>query len=67
MHIGNKYMYKIPAHTVCPYKDQAPGCDTCWHKGVDHEVDFSCALARGLRMIEMNKAKGLNNEIKENG
>ena len=58
--------YKIPPHTICPYKNQAPGCKDCWHRGKEHPVAFSCALARGLKMIEINELKRANNhEIKE--
>jgi len=35
---------RIPAHTVCPFK-QSCGF-TCRHMGVDHDVPFSCACAR---------------------
>jgi len=57
MKFDTNVMYKIPPHTVCPYKNQSPDCNGCWHRGLEHDVAFSCALARGLRMIEMREAK----------
>ena len=49
---------RIPAHTECPFRAQ---CGFAWpdenneirchHRGVDHEVDFSCAFARGWAMV----------------
>lgn len=40
----------IPANTLCPFRECVLW-DQCSHKGVDHLVEFSCALARGFDMI----------------
>ena len=42
----------IPAHTKCPYKKACGdyGKEACQHKGVEHEVQYSCGLARALEM-----------------
>lgn len=39
---------KIPKGMVCPVKDQCPMIFRCFHRGVEHECDFSCGMARGL-------------------
>ena len=38
----------IPAHTICPFKEQCQLADGCHHKGHDHDVPFSCAAARAF-------------------
>lgn len=54
--IDSKLIYgKIPAHTECPFKNR---CYTtaeegfCKHKGIEHNVDFSCAIARAFDLID---------------
>ena len=39
---------KIPAHTECEHKRICPffGAGKCLHKGVEHNVEFSCGAAR---------------------
>lgn len=55
---------KIPAHTDCPFRTRCPFDEdnTCRQRGVDHNVDFSCASARAYDLIESarspNKMRG---------
>lgn len=40
----------IPAHTTCPFAGEC-GLNkdgNCGHQGVNHTVDYSCALARAF-------------------
>jgi len=39
---------RIPANTVCPYRDECPSAANgdCGHKGVEHTVAYSCGFAR---------------------
>ncbi len=52
---------KIPAHEECPYRKKCDGStyeeSSCiaGHIGKKHEVDFSCALARGFDISVQNK------------
>ena len=44
---------KIPAQTMCPLRER---CEivvggSCHHKGVEHQVQFSCADARAFDMV----------------
>lgn len=48
---------KIPANTECPWKDK---CSTaleskCNHKGLQHDIPFSCGFARGFAICERNR------------
>ena len=46
---------KIPPNTKCPYLNQCTM--SCYHKGIQHEVAFSCGAARAFKMIaEKNHA-----------
>lgn len=46
----------IPAHQECPYKDECPmGNNLCQHKGVEHTVPFSCAIARSFEIVKDSK------------
>lgn len=50
----------IPAHTECPFLEEcSKGTMKCFvgHKGKDHSVDFSCAIARGLDICSSKKEK----------
>lgn len=45
---------RIPAYTECPY---VKVCMTkkenrCHHTGINHSVPYSCATARGYKMME---------------
>lgn len=44
---------KIPAHTVCPYRDQCEYAkqNECNHRGVDHTIPFSCGAARLFKIF----------------
>ncbi len=43
----------IPKNTVCPFREQCkPNPGFCHHKSEEHNVDFSCALARGYDIIK---------------
>lgn len=48
---------KIPAQTVCPYRDKCElaGAGACHHKGTEHSVPYYCAVARGFQIIHRNK------------
>jgi len=48
---------KIPAHTVCPFREKCGLVDGCHHKGETHAVDFSCAAARAFDMIVRGQDK----------
>ena len=37
---------KIPAHTICPFRQGCIHVETCVHTGYNHTNDFSCGLAR---------------------
>lgn len=45
----------IPAHTECPYKENCDYVEGCHHKGVEHEVPFSCGAARFYRVFKKEK------------
>ena len=49
---------RIPPHTGCPFREQCSVAERgqCYHKGVDHECAYSCAIARGFDLIERNRA-----------
>lgn len=44
---------RIPAGRVCPFRADCELArdDACYHKGVDHPVPYSCALARAFVVI----------------
>ena len=46
----------IPKHTACPFREECnmPGCRQL---GIEHKVDFSCALARAFDMIHESKER----------
>lgn len=48
---------KIPAHHTCPFRSECPLGDGCPHAGIDHEVGYSCASARGYALSEVRAAK----------
>jgi len=42
---------KIPAFTVCPFKDKCdPKDEFCHHKGILHVAPFSCGFARAFEI-----------------
>lgn len=43
---------KIPAKTVCPYRDRCiyAKANTCGHLGVGHTVEYSCGAARAYKL-----------------
>lgn len=45
---------RIPPNTVCPFWDKCEiaQCGKCMHKGIEHSVAFSCAVARGFDIVE---------------
>ena len=45
---------KIPANTNCAYKEKCEifQAQKCHHKGVDHPVAFSCAVARAFELTQ---------------
>lgn len=49
---------RIPAGEACPWAQtcRIALAGQCYHKGVKHEVAFSCALARGFDLVERNDA-----------
>lgn len=51
---------RIPAHTECPYKARCAFQQngTCKHKGVDHNVPFSCAVSRAFVLIDRSPVSG---------
>jgi len=44
----------ILAHTECPYKNECEiaQANQCFHRGTEHEVNFSCAIARSFEIIK---------------
>ena len=44
---------KIPANTECPFKDDCnfEKSGSCDHKGLQHQAEFSCAVARALEFL----------------
>lgn len=46
----------IPANTICPFRDGCGFVVSCHHKGIAHEVAFSCASARAADLLERHKA-----------
>lgn len=56
---------KIPPHTECPFAKECEikSMGKCWHKGVEHNVYFSCGAARGFDIVDrFTKQAGSNNE-----
>lgn len=50
----------IPKNTECPYiSDCDPNGKKCptIHKGLEHNVDFSCAIARGFDISYKRRLK----------
>lgn len=43
---------KIPANTKCPFWDECGLKGTCHHKGENHDVPFSCGIARGFEIVK---------------
>ncbi len=53
----------IPAHTVCPFKEDCPEAQNgdCGHAGVEHTVPYSCGYARLFDIFGRgNKENGTN-------
>lgn len=50
---------KIPQGTECPFriKCEIAQANQCHHHGVEHSIDFSCAVARGFDLLENRTAK----------
>jgi hypothetical protein len=46
----------IPARTDCPFTSSCPMSEnkTCAHRGVEHQVEFSCAVARAYDLIGLS-------------
>jgi hypothetical protein len=44
---------KIPANTVCPYREQCTEAQNgnCGHYGVEHNVPYSCGYARLFKIM----------------
>lgn len=51
---------KIPPKTVCPFKNKCELAkeEKCFHRGLDHEHDFSCAIARGFEIVNQFQTSG---------
>jgi len=47
----------INPNTECPFKDECPCVGTCHHRGLDHNCEFSCGLARLIEIILDNKKR----------
>lgn len=58
MRVSKLTFGKIPANTNCPFVGRCAHAErgVCNHKGEQHDVDFSCAVARAHDLIEMNAA-----------
>lgn len=43
----------IPAKTECPFRSGCgvAKCELCDHKGINHEIHYSCGLARAFDLI----------------
>ena len=50
---------KIPAFTECPYKVECKERTStkCFHNGDKHVVDYSCGMARFLKLILKEEGK----------
>jgi hypothetical protein len=48
---------RINSHTVCPFRKQCEiaQVNACRHRGEDHEIEFSCAVARGFDLLAAQK------------
>lgn len=57
---------KIPAHTVCPFRDQCGFVEagTCHHKGTEHTVQFSCGAARAYDIIMIHERRDIRDADK---
>ena len=49
----------IPPKTICPFDEKCPmgqgkGCP---HRGKEHSVAFSCAIARAFDIMKVDKRK----------
>jgi hypothetical protein len=55
----------IPAGQECPWKKQCrfAHLEMCHHRGTQHEVPFSCALARGFDLVDQKQPNRYNNRI----
>jgi hypothetical protein len=49
----------IPARTPCPFRHRCEFAQVgmCHHKGEEHAVQFSCAVARGFDLIELSQLR----------
>ena len=55
----------IPAHTECPFLAECSNNTMkcmCGHLGKEHQVDFSCAIARGYDIFTKKKENKLHKE-----
>lgn len=48
----------IPKNTECPFKSDCVFVAGCKHKGINHDIDFSCAVARALDILKERNKKG---------
>jgi hypothetical protein len=48
---------RIPAYQECPFRKncEIATAGNCYHKGIEHNVEFSCAAARGFELINSYK------------
>lgn len=55
---------RIPAHQVCPFRSicMIAAMGDCYHKGVESDVDFSCAIARMFDITMRNERYAKLNE-----
>lgn len=48
---------RIPPRTECPYRSECPiaSAGECRHRGIDHDVYFSCATARLFEIVKRDE------------
>jgi hypothetical protein len=53
---------KIPPFTECPFIEicEFKKQGACHHLGKEHPKEFSCASARGFKMLKKSRLSGLN-------
>jgi hypothetical protein len=51
---------RIPPNTECPYRNRCSVAknNDCNHKGIEHLIPFSCAIARLFVIMDRGKLQG---------
>jgi hypothetical protein len=51
-HVGGYVLVngRVPAHTICPFREICEIKLTCNHLGLNHAIDYSCGVARGFEI-----------------